>query len=125
MSEQDIAADYQRMFELGDELDRLTRRLDLGDGGYMRTALGVHNTGHANLSAACAEFEDHWAFGRDQIRTALTKLTGFLSDAANEYAEADAQGAIDFATVGMSDAQEAEFRAQVEAQSEPPRPMEF
>jgi hypothetical protein len=88
-----LVADYRRIAQLADDIDRLVRRLDLGDAHYLRGAMRLDVTGHQGLSDACAEFEHQWSFGRDRLGRSLQQLIEFLVTAAEEYEAADAQAA--------------------------------
>lgn len=102
------------MAELADEVTRLVGRLDLGESHYLTGAMRPEVTGSSEITQACNEFENEWAFGRDRLTSSLNKLIGFLQSAAQEYGETDAQMAIDAMTIGMTDEQETAFRRQVE-----------
>lgn len=95
-----LVANYGRMAALADELSTLVSRLELGDSHYLRQVMRLEVTGSAEVTEACSEFEDHWAFGRDRISTSLEKLIGFLSSAALEYAESDGGAASMISAIG-------------------------
>ena len=114
-----LVADYQRMAALAEELGRLVQRLDLGDAGYLRGAMRPDVTGSNTLSEACAAFEAEWDFGRDRLKTTLTKVASFLQSAAVEYAQSDSDQAVNALAAGMTDDQEQQFRQRVAELTDP------
>lgn len=88
---------------LADDLDRLARRLDLGQANYLREALRTEVLGHPGLAAALDEFENEWDMGRDRIMSALTSISTFMLGVADSYEQAEAALAAGLASPAPAD----------------------
>jgi hypothetical protein len=75
---------------LADDLDRLARRLDLGQANYLRGSMRVDVLGHAGLADALDDFENEWDMGRDRIMSALTSIAAFMVGVADTYEQVEA-----------------------------------
>ena len=86
----EIRVDSVALREVAAGMEKLARRLDLGQANYLRNAIGPEVTAHKGLSDAIDDFENEWDMGRDRIMMALTSLSEFLLGVAQNYEAAEA-----------------------------------